>query len=62
MVKNDHTARLTEYNDYYITFGKGEVQFKIETNVLELNVGHNFKSINFEGNKNPLILTGSTEK
>jgi hypothetical protein len=34
MIKNDKdkdkTARLTEYNDYYIVFGKGELQFKMD--------------------------------
>jgi hypothetical protein len=29
MVKNDKTARLTEYNQYYIVFGKTELQFII---------------------------------
>jgi hypothetical protein len=31
VTNNDPTARLTEYNDYFIVFGKGEVQFKFGT-------------------------------
>jgi hypothetical protein len=53
MVKNDKTARLTEYSKYYIIFGKAEIQFIIGKDELELNIGHNFKSIDTGKMKSP---------
>jgi hypothetical protein len=46
LMKNDQTARLTEYNKYFIVFGKEEIKIKIGGDELEFNIGHQFKSIN----------------
>jgi hypothetical protein len=51
---------LTEYNLYYIVFGKDEIMFLIGKNVLELNIGHNFKSIDTGTAKDASGLTGET--
>jgi hypothetical protein len=58
LVKNDKTARLTEYNTSYIVFGKDEVMFLIGRDTLELNIGHNFKSLDTGKMKNGIALTG----
>jgi hypothetical protein len=58
VLKKDASARLTEYNDYYIVFGKGEVQFKIEKDFLEVNLGHKFRSLDTGPHIDPSILTG----
>jgi mannose-6-phosphate isomerase-like protein (cupin superfamily) len=58
LVNNDESARLTEYNDNFLVFGKGEVQFKIGTSTLLINVGRNYKSLNINRDKGSEILTG----
>jgi hypothetical protein len=58
LVKNDPTARLTEYSDYFLVFGKAELQFKIGDNILEFNIGHRFKSLNTGDYKSGAIFSG----
>jgi hypothetical protein len=59
LLPNNLTARLTDYNDYFVSFGKGEVQFKIGTSTLMLNVGHNYKSFDVSDKNTGLeVLTG----
>jgi hypothetical protein len=62
LVSNDPTARLTEYSEYFIVFGKGEIQFKIGSDVIEFNIGHRFKSLNTDQAKDAVILSGEPKE
>jgi hypothetical protein len=62
LVKNNKDAALTEYSDYFIIFGKGEIQFKINSDVMEFNIGHNQRSLDTQKEKDPTVFTGSAEE
>jgi hypothetical protein len=61
LVKTNKTASLTEYNQYSIVFGNSELYFKIGSDVLEMNIGHAFRSIDTGLLKDSSIFTGANE-
>jgi hypothetical protein len=60
-VLTDKSSRLTEYNQYFMIFGKGEIQIKVNSDEMEFNIGHQYKSINTGSHKTPEIFTGGIE-
>lgn len=59
-LKNE--PRVTEYYEYYITYGKGELQFKIGSDILELSIAHNYRSFDTGEYKTSEIFTGDNEE
>jgi hypothetical protein len=55
-------ATLTEYNEYFIIFGKGEVMFQINHEEVKFNIGHNHRSLDTKDEKTPMVFTGTTEE
>jgi hypothetical protein len=44
LLKTNKNASVTEYNQYFITFGNIELRFKIGSDILNLNIGHTHRS------------------
>jgi hypothetical protein len=43
-------------------FGNSEIQFKLGSDILELNIGHQYRSFDTGIHKDSLVLTGSVDK